>query len=1002
MVAWFAAVVIVLEFVPLVLQRMIEWLQTVGLWHDLGAKKVPDVGQWFSVPVLVGVFIGGLFVRALVRARNRVVIDQFVDYTQDDCTAVKGLATLLVDELNSLSQLYRDVNERLSVPLAVGAEQRGGFGRGKEAGTFLTVRADDVSDLLQGGVAAEVKVDVGGVLIPVGAVLALLGRLVRGPRVIGSVHRTAAGGGPTLTAQLVGRGPVLTWRVDHNGATSSSLATAYGPAMVSEMAVRMFADLNFGGEARWRAVQEFTQYLRLYQDSRRTPRHRGRLLKQAESLLIGAVAEDDGFDLAFYNLGVIYSQLAQEELTAAQASDVVRWRLDVEPDQIRQERNAAATLAFNRALDRNRGRWEAHYALAVHRFASMDPPVLPGATPTCAQEDALADVERLCRRVLELRPQSAYADDLLGMALVRLGKFDEGIKHHRRAVRRWWRKLCRAERRAAARPTGRPTQLLRARANATAALHNLGLAHMSHGMAPSSASRIGSFSLIRRLSFLRAGLYFRQAAKLAPPETAAACYFEQGRSREEWGTRPPGAARKRRLDKAANSYRRAIRIQPDNPEYRAVLARVLARRKRAFSLEDRETREAVEATFDCLAPVFARAVERFAPRSVSDTCKATLEALNATLHFPQPESPQVGDLNSLRARLATDLAPKRNDCKIDQSIARLEADRERLMSDATWESSTNGGIPDIVVKWKRTQVELALARLYGKKGQWKKNLDLLQHTANRLADDRVQIGRLGLHIRCAQAQRHIATIGNGRPCRTGLGKALESAELGLRIDPLTSAGRREAGRIHFALGQFTDAINAWTQALSLIPNDPFLYLKLGTCHWHIAEQRRDAGGNPGAALEQATACFEEALILSGGEYKEGKAWAHLWLGRVLIERAEVEDAMGQLSTAAAFEWTRLPALVLVGEALTAAQQYAAGRTTLRNALSEAESLNGKLHAQDEENYGEDLTPARLRHRALVALSRVPPEGLRDRGRLRVGTGRKRQRSAGRDHGANSP
>ena len=969
-IAWFVVAVLVLEFVPLVLQRMIQALWNVGLWQDLGAKKMPSVGQWFSVPVLIGVFVAGLIVHALVRARSRVVIDQFVDYTQEDATAVEGLATLLVAELSSLSQLYRQVNDQLSVPLAVGAEQRGGFGRGKEAGTFLTVRADDVSDLLQGAVAAEVKVEMAGVMIPVGAVLALLGRLVRGPRILGSVHRTEAGGGPTLTAQIVGRGPVITWRVDHHIATPPASAMAYVPRMASEMAVRMFTDLNFGDGARWRAVQEFTQYLRFYQECLRTPRHRTGLLKEAEARLIQAVAEDDGFDLAFYNLGVIYSQLAQEELTGAQSSDVVSWRWDIEPDDIRQARITAATMAFTRALDRNPGRWEAHYALAVHRFASMKA-LKPGELADPEQADALADVERLCRRVLELRPQSAYADDLLGMALVRLGRFDEGIKHHRRAVRRWWRKLCRAERLEAARPTPRPTQLLRARANATAALHNLGLAQMSQGMKSSSLRRL---TFVRRLNLFRAGLYFRQAAKLAPPHTAAACHFEHGCARESWHGLAPRSRRK--LKKAAHSFRKAIRIQPDNAEYHGALARVLAKEK---GRDHAQTQQAVDAALDCLASVYARAVERFPPRSVTASCTATLDALEEPLRTPSSKESRVAALRSLRDQLADDLAPRRTRHDIDESIAVLE-DQLASMTSAPEKRTANGSAGgDRNADWEQNQRALALARLYGKTDSWKECLTLLEGTIKRLANNgrEVQIGRLGLHIRCAQAQRHLADAASGGRCRARLGDALKSAELGLRIDPLTSAGRREAGRIHFALRQFHEAINAWNQALSLIPNDPFLYLKLGVCYWQIAEQRRGTPASRCAALEQATTSFRESLILSGSEYKEGKAWAHLWLGRAMIERGELEEAIGQLSSAAAFEQTRLAANVLMGEAFTAARRFGPARATLRTALREpaAASSNGtRLGRPDDEEYMEDLTPDKLRRRARRALLSAYPTG----------------------------
>jgi hypothetical protein len=119
------------------------------------------------------------------------------------------MATLLVAELSRLRQRYQVANEELG-SLAVGVDRRGGFGRGKDAESFLTVQAEEVTDVLSGAVASEAKAEVRPIYIPIGAVLAGLGRFMRDPRVVGSIQRTEAGGGPTLTAQIVGSGPVLT------------------------------------------------------------------------------------------------------------------------------------------------------------------------------------------------------------------------------------------------------------------------------------------------------------------------------------------------------------------------------------------------------------------------------------------------------------------------------------------------------------------------------------------------------------------------------------------------------------------------------------------------------------------------------------------------------------------------------------------------------------------------------------------------------------------------
>ena len=976
-VLWMAAVILTLEFGPLLIQQGVDGLKELGVWSTLGEEAPPELGRWLTLPVLLAVFLAGLLLRALVRARDRIVVEEFVDYTQSDGQAVKGMAPLLVAELSGLSQLYRDVNEQLSIPLAVGVERRGGFGRGKEPGSFLTVQADEVTDVLSGAVASEAKIEAGPFLIPIGAVLAVIGRLVRGPRLLGSVHRTAAGGGPTLTVQMIGRGPVLTWRVDRDSTNGSATNAAYAPEMIAEMAIRVFTALNLDGSARWKAVQAFTEYLRSYQRSQRTPRARARFLKEAERQLVRAVAEDDSFDLAFYNLGVIYSQLAQQELTAAQSSDSISWQADVRPDEIRDARIAAATLAFSRALERNRGRWQAYYALAVHRFASMTPlergTVAQSGTP---EWESLDEVVRLCERVLELRPRTARAEDLLGMALVRRGEFAAGMQHHRRAVRRYWGDLCRMERREAARPAPTPATLERVRANAAAALHNLGLAYTSQALFLRATRERDDRSVRDRLALplptaasvrlRRADLNFHQALKLAPPENAAASHYERGLARDARG----------KYARAAQSYQEAIRSQPESPEYRAALACAIDR-----GAKDREAADKpLEDTFARLTPVFARSVERFAPRSVTDSCEATLAILKATL-ARRGEAARVGELEALRRELAASLDPGPSQpSKKDTKKAIRDLEQRHFAHN---------------VPWQRTQVDLVLARLFGQAHRWGDAERLIEGVIERLTGDRrmLAVGQLGLYRRLAQAQRRAACAERGKKRRSGLQRALRTAEQALRIDPLNAASRREAGRIHFELRQFEEAVDAWTQALSLIPNDPLLYLKLGICHWRLAVWRRGRDGRR-QALGDAEGCLREALILCGGEYEKGKAWTRLWLGRVLRERGETDEGLAQLRSAAAFPATRLAAEVLLAEARLSGEEHALAITSLHSTLDKLDTAfqdgSGKMQPRngDAAEFAEDLTPRRLRDRILQHLAQAaqgpngkPGAGQRPRSRV---------------------
>jgi tetratricopeptide (TPR) repeat protein len=966
-VLWMAAVFLTLTLLPVLVQLCIDGLADLGFWRFLGVESKPHVGDWFSLPALLAVFAAGLLLKALVRARSRVVVQQFVDYTQGDGTAVQGMATLLVAELSRLRQLYRVVNEDLSVPLAVGVERRGGFARGKDAGSFLTVQAEEVTDVLTGAVASEAKAEVGPIYIPIGAVLAALGRLMRGPRVVGSVHRTEAGGGPTLTAQIVGSGPVLTWRVDHASNGEQARTRGYVPGMVAEMAMRMCTDLTLEGSVRWKAAQAFTRYLELYQGSLRSPSRRARFLKQAEAKLIAAVAEDDSFDLGFYNLGVIYSQLAQEELTAAEATDVVRWRADVLPEDIQRGRTTAATMAFRRALERNRGRWQAHYALAVHRFSSMTP-LGPGEEPGDEQVRDLREVVSLCERALDLAPKTARVEDLHGMALVRLGRFEDGMKAHRQAVRRWWRDLCRMERQEAACPGPTPAALDRVRANAAAALHNLGLAHLSRGerRSTSGGGPVGGASV----SFFRASLNLRQAAKLAPPESEAASHFERGRAHQAWG----------RPRKAAGCFRAAVQIQPYNPEYRAALADALAtlersRAHRAGRLEN-DASQALDDAFVSLTPVFARSVERFAPPSVVDICEASLGLLRKTFDAKIADGEPIDKLRELHEQLTGHLRPGRGN-GLAPAIAQLEG---RLTAEDA--DATAGAEPEQakwrsrLADWADQQVELALARLYADDGRWRKAEQTLLGIIEQLRDDNpLAIEQLGLHVRLAQIYRREAVCLKGEQRRERLRNALRIAEGALRADPLSAAGRREAGRIHFELKQYEEALEAWNQALALVPNDPALYWRLGRCHWLIAQQRRDAVARS-KALSNAAELFEQTTILCGGEYEEAKAWAHLWHGRALLEMDRVDEAVAEFRGASAFPATSPAAWTFLGETALNKSDREDAVANLHHARREVErafSRNGARSSKrdlDHEEFADDLTLAELQSRILSGLARL--------------------------------
>ncbi len=656
---WLVIVAVALLVVPWLLNRLLSFVDR-EVWNELTAGG-GTVGEWWSVQNVLGVSAAILALRWITRARERVVIEEFVDYTNKDAQAVKGLATLLVAELSRLHELYGRVNDQLSTPMSVGVQQRGGTGTGTEPGAFLSVRADDVTGTLNDAIATESKVQVGGITIPIGFVLSLLGRIARGPRIIGSVHYTDALGGPKLTAQIVGRGKSQQWRVDAP-AGAQPFDKAFLDPMVAELGCRMFNDLTLRGSVRWRGIRAFTDYLELYWLSHRTPRDRAGNLKEAEARLLEAVAEDETFDLAYYNLGVIYSKLAETEHAAAQASDYVTKHDD--PGTAYQARLESALTAFNRAVTLNRDRVEAIYALAVHEFARIE------------AGGGKADLDGIvcrCERVLELDARHAQAHDLMGMALLALGQADKAEHHHGRAVRLSWRRLRTAEFSERSVPPTTDSAIPGAQANIAAALHNL-----------AKAGHTRPTNECRQLRLARAERLYGRAAALAPTETRAATLLAHGEMLDDVLRKP---------EKALECYDAALKIDPENPVFWAHLA---AAHAAAGNVD--KARRLADSALNELAPVYRRTLELHHPKALIAMRDNTLRALGRAydaLHQPDDVA-RIEQIDGLWSTLEQATATK--------DVRTLKALKADLAPERLWE---------------REQVQIALARTLGRRWRWR-------------------------------------------------------------------------------------------------------------------------------------------------------------------------------------------------------------------------------------------------------------------------------------------
>src|SRR5262249_6346062 len=102
-------------------------------------------------------------------------------------------------------------------------------------------------------------------------------------------------------------------------------------------AIRIFAELAFRHPARWTALAFLVDGIRAYRRTMGTTKEARLNLLAAEQHFLNAITEDNRFDLAHYNLGVVYTAL---------------------------DRPMAARNAFVRSVELNPLRFDSQYALA--------------------------------------------------------------------------------------------------------------------------------------------------------------------------------------------------------------------------------------------------------------------------------------------------------------------------------------------------------------------------------------------------------------------------------------------------------------------------------------------------------------------------------------------------------------------------------------------------------------------------------------------------------------
>jgi tetratricopeptide (TPR) repeat protein len=810
------------------------------------------------------VAVGGAGLLFLLwQGRRQVVVEPFTDWTGSKKEPdARGVATLLVGEVAALRDLYATVDQR-TLPTAVQAS------RPLEA----AIQVEDVSSILESPAVVESKVSIGPFQVPLGTILAIVGRIARGPRLIGGVH--VEQGELVLTAQLASSHKLRGWRVAAPLPTTGNgtpKPVSVPHEMVETLALKMFTDLALDGPVRWQATREFTRALKAIGVCLRTRHDRRQNLLEAERLLIAALGEDERLGYVYYNLGVVYTELRRLAEEDRDGVDDAR-PLILDP----QASPAAAEGAFQRQIHLTPDRWEAYYALAstYHDF----------------EQPRLADVLNRCDRVAALRPGRTNAAKALlvkARANHELGELEEAMKDRRAAVVEAWAALCRTE------FLGRDS-IRDARDLAASALKDLAAtflerpAHRAQRRDPEAREDQPLVNLEPLRDWFdrtRAGWLLERPIRLAPSK--AEIRFDHGRA--AW-----------RSKRAIADFDEALRIDPAQPRYWAHLAEKHALyAKRTSSAGEKEVHE-LFAKNACLR---AQALLDCNSKAEADIDAFTHVA--KAYHLLGPECyEQEREVLAMRgfAKECADLLH--------------EWDKPATVKTLRKHVKEKSG-------WARAQARATLGRVLLRA---EKPMDAVLELRAAIAGFESQfpeeIPRSSLRIWLARALR-----AQGKEPQ----EELTELRTAIATRPLRSQEREALGDAFLEMCDYEHARASFDAALLWSPNSALLQRKLGLCHWKLAQERQDAPSRK-AALSEAVDAFKRALELTTADDLEGQFVTHYWLARLQKELGAYDAAIPYLRRATICTEAKPLVHVLLGEAYVRAHGYLAAEEELMYGLT---------------------------------------------------------------------
>jgi tetratricopeptide (TPR) repeat protein len=915
------------------------------------------------------------FLQLAYAGRNRLMIKPFEDFTgagpaaaeakgKDGPKVYTGLDADLRDELARISDLFRVIDEALP--------------EAKPGPIDVTPNVNDVGEILKGAAAGTTKFL--GFNIPTDVLFSLIGLLVRGPRITGSIH--GSGNGVYLIADLSGGGKRGNWRVDCTDLEKKEDQGLSGePAvrkLTEQLAYRVATTMVSVGSPRWQAVRSFVEGLRAYRETQRIKQDSEVNLRKAETCLLAACKDDVEFAQCHYNLGLVYKKLGKL---------------------------GSAKPAYRAAIKMNPAYYQACFALAeVH-----------------VDDKEYAEALWVCDSAIGIAPQEASAWDLKAYALRKDkeekdekaekskesekpkealtcdGPVWDKIREFRQiAAALSWRSLCRGA------IFGTAAELERRQREALLCTSNLAVILGYCGQDPES-ERV-----------------FRQPVGLGEHDPHILVSF--GKTLYWSGQWKTAAAI---LD---DVYEDSLEIQ-DRASLWAILA--LARQQiglkesaqqaamRLFDLPaSRREGEDLASLIKTLEGILDRAskgesrqdqvtwVDLWNKIGVADLSKNTFEAWRDAYRAADPEGKDTDGVGArwlrltlLQCRFLQTLEPE----KTSKERKTLDSLKRGLQPDAPTDTSKNSAIDEWLAEcskclrkesegsrnppdfweWAYCQVKIRQARccleLEPSQGlcvdvaqRAKSNLEEAIQRLEKMVSS--QVRHQGLYGLLAQAEVIIANspAGSGE-ANPDLQAALAYSERAADLEPEGARERLALVRSYSALGDYDQAM---IQAKIALDFDAGLEgLKVvGDSFW----KRADSAGTRQArrtVLSEAKDFFSDALCRiesrafdtdQAREQIERHAWAHHWLGRCNCELTQYEVGIGQLEVAKSMGFKPVESRVILAWAHLESRSYEKAEAALLDALAEGRRrLKEAPERGIAQAMGEERPIAELRLEALL-------------------------------------